>query len=469
MAVDPLIRTEVDITFNVNAETVFGDTLFVVGSVGPLGAWKPHGGLELKTDPAIYPRWCGGVRLQADSAATAIEYKFVIRRASGHVDWEVCYNRHVPDWKACASSPKAPDVPSFGNMNAGGAQVSVRVPREDSLASTCADSDSPRPSPRGLSSITLEGSLPRSRSPVAARQMQLWSAAYRTGKLYGQCEDAFFYSPRAAGVADGVGQMSQFARYGIDSAAFSNELMENVSLALAKEGGQDGTPCEQTRRAIAAAEASAKTFGASTITVLATDGNSIGASNLGDSGCAVLRPKPWGMETVERSREMSHDWNRPRQFTRIPPKLQRKCVNQCRKWDSVKDADHYSIVAQPGDLVLLYTDGLTDNLYWNEIIRMVDECLVPGHLLDPAAPKTEPSAIAEALGLAAQARSMDSEADCPFSKEARARGHDMQGGKMDDVTVVASWVVLEDQEQLLAEGTTVSCLDDPGQSRKQLF
>lgn len=34
----------------------------------------------------------------------------------------------------------------------------------------------------------------------------------------GRCEDAFFFSPTAAGVADGVGQMEQFSEYGVDAA-----------------------------------------------------------------------------------------------------------------------------------------------------------------------------------------------------------------------------------------------------------
>ena len=34
----------------------------------------------------------------------------------------------------------------------------------------------------------------------------------------GRCEDAFFFSSKAAGVADGVGQMEQFSEYGVDAA-----------------------------------------------------------------------------------------------------------------------------------------------------------------------------------------------------------------------------------------------------------
>ena len=36
---------------------------------------------------------------------------------------------------------------------------------------------------------------------------------------------AFFFSTNAAGVADGVGQMEQFKEYGVDAAAYSDELM----------------------------------------------------------------------------------------------------------------------------------------------------------------------------------------------------------------------------------------------------
>lgn len=41
---------------------------------------------------------------------------------------------------------------------------------------------------------------------------------FQIQRLGGRCEDAFFFSSKAAGVADGVGQMEQFSEYGVDAA-----------------------------------------------------------------------------------------------------------------------------------------------------------------------------------------------------------------------------------------------------------
>ena len=54
---------------------------------------------------------------------------------------------------------------------------------------------------------------------------------------------------------------------------------------------------------------------------------------------------------------------------------------------------------------------------------------------------TEPHCIATALAKAAFYRSQDGSAQTPFSSKANNEGLYHTGGKMDDITVVAAWVV----------------------------
>lgn len=68
--------------------TAYGDTLVLVGDRPELGGWDPHQGIFL--DGRDWPTWRGQVSLPA---GTRIEYKLVILRADGRVDWERGDNR----------------------------------------------------------------------------------------------------------------------------------------------------------------------------------------------------------------------------------------------------------------------------------------------------------------------------------------------------------------------------------------
>lgn len=70
--------------------TQFGDTLVLVGDVEALGAWDPSRGLRLSGDE--WPTWKQTVELPAGAR---VEYKLVIVRADGRVDWETGWNREV--------------------------------------------------------------------------------------------------------------------------------------------------------------------------------------------------------------------------------------------------------------------------------------------------------------------------------------------------------------------------------------
>ncbi|KZV59596.1 carbohydrate-binding module family 20 protein [Peniophora sp. CONT] len=72
----------VAVTFNVQATTVFGENIYITGSVDALKNWSPDNALLLSS--ANYPTWSITVNLPA---STSVQYKY-IRKNNGAVTWE---------------------------------------------------------------------------------------------------------------------------------------------------------------------------------------------------------------------------------------------------------------------------------------------------------------------------------------------------------------------------------------------
>eukprot|EP00443_Scrippsiella_acuminata_P020913 CAMPEP_0115307448 /NCGR_PEP_ID=MMETSP0270-20121206/73146_1 /TAXON_ID=71861 /ORGANISM="Scrippsiella trochoidea, Strain CCMP3099" /LENGTH=733 /DNA_ID=CAMNT_0002725891 /DNA_START=14 /DNA_END=2215 /DNA_ORIENTATION=+ len=276
------------------------------------------------------------------------------------------------------------------------------------------------------------------------RPLQMWSGASRLQKPCGRCEDAYFLADRALGVADGVGSMAQFAKYGADAAAYAMELMELAGDALTGNELCDQPVDIRAEAALIFAERNVQSYGASTVTALVLDADMVGAANLGDSGFMLLRKGEQGMSIVARSEEKQHHWNCPYQLCRLPPALQRRIQGNTR-FDSAADCDRYTVQVQPGDLLLVFTDGLSDNIHEHELLQIVDRALPPlfGELAGLVDLATPPAVLAESLARAAQERSLDEKAMVPFAKASKAKGMDCPGGKPDDITVVAAWIMPE--------------------------
>jgi protein phosphatase PTC7 len=306
---------------------------------------------------------------------------------------------------------------------------------------------------------------------AAPERLRLQAGAFRVQKPEGCCEDSYFFSPSSLGVADGVGQMADFAKHGVDAAQYAADLMELAGKALLRDGcvAEEASSHAAQERAMAAlrsADAEATSYGATTVTVLVLQGTSVGVANLGDSGFMLLRGSSWGLDIVTQSREQHHGWNQPYQLTRIPQSL-RESNGRNIRLDSVADCQAYEAQVQAGDLLLLFTDGLTDNLHWYEILKIVNdqlECLQDAH---DAESKASPAAIAEVLVSAAQERSRDTTADTPFARNARRMRINMPGGKTDDITVVAAWVTPSAMNPgIETKGLTVGCPHEASSYKK---
>merc|ERR1719270_743640 len=131
--------------------------------------------------------------------------------------------------------------------------------------------------------------------------------------------------------------------------------------------------------------------------------------------------------------EQQHAFNCPYQLCRVPEELAGQLA--CR--DTAGQCAEYELELRPGDLLLMYTDGLTDNLNEFEITNTINAALKSSE------GKMAAQSLAETLALAAYERSMDPAADSPFYRAARRNHQHMPGGKSDDITVVAAWAEAE--------------------------
>ncbi|OII72334.1 hypothetical protein cand_012840 [Cryptosporidium andersoni] len=210
-----------------------------------------------------------------------------------------------------------------------------------------------------------------------------------------------------------------------------------------------------------------KSFGSSTILVAYFDTlmSNLGISYLGDSGIIILRriPDTFRMGIVYRSIVQQHSFNCPYQLSKLPqkedfPLLQKRGLLQFIKLvqnrsDVPQDLPAHTIKKSlnlmEGDLVIIGTDGLFDNLFDYEICSILNGAVSPyeaSSLFLDASLATSSQNIAIALTNAAFIKSLDPKAKTPFNKQwasdnSKSLPFCNIGGKLDDITVVAAWVV----------------------------
>ncbi|XP_055824609.1 probable protein phosphatase 2C 55 [Solanum dulcamara] len=223
-------------------------------------------------------------------------------------------------------------------------------------------------------------------------------------------EDAHFICTLtpAIGVADGVGG---WADLGIDAGLYARELMSHSLAAIQDEpkGSID------LIRALEKAYMRTKAKGSCTACIVALIDGGLYAINLGDSGFMLVRN---GCAAF-KSPSQQHGFNFPYQLD---------CNNA---GDSPSSAMVFKITVVPGDVLIVGTDGLFDNLYDEDISGVVFQSVEGG-----LGPQITGQRIAEL----AQQRAMDHTKSSPFSDGARKAGFDYHGGKLDDITVVVSYI-----------------------------
>jgi hypothetical protein len=124
-----------------------------------------------------------------------------------------------------------------------------------------------------------------------------------------------------------------------------------------------------------------------------------------------------GDKVAFRTREQTHAFNTPYQIG--------------TGGDHPTDAEEGRVVLQEGDIIVLGTDGLFDNLFDDQIVEIVTQ---------GRHEKRNADEMAEMIARRAHTAGSRTTGEMPFGKNARNYGYQYQGGKMDDITVVVSFV-----------------------------
>lgn len=185
-------------------------------------------------------------------------------------------------------------------------------------------------------------------------------------------EDSFFINYNGSlktyffGVADGVGGYRQ---QNIDPGKYSAEickLMNKISFntPFSKFTTTLKFLVYQTLKIIP------KTLqGGTTLVSAKVDGNTgvLDLLNIGDSGCLILRPQPNNsLKCVFKSKSQQNSFNAPVHIYNTAESINNYST-------VVQISDTYTFQLEKGDIIILATDGLFDNLFLPEII----DCIQP--------------------------------------------------------------------------------------------
>lgn len=210
--------------------------------------------------------------------------------------------------------------------------------------------------------------------------------------------DAVEESPSLLGVCDGV---SEVQKMGIRPDEFPRELLLRCREALETRqnesppgsprnsggwpGSDDGTWLMHLLE-----EAYMQTESQGSCTALLTaieDCNRLVVSQLGDCMLLLLRPtpsQPQKLQVVFRTEPLRYDENKPYQVARL------EGVSEERVQAVIQRARIDTIPAHHGDIVVMGSDGLFDNLHEEDIVRLVEShCIAAstrGGAAGPGAP-----------------------------------------------------------------------------------
>lgn len=145
-------------------------------------------------------------------------------------------------------------------------------------------------------------------------------------------------------------------------------------------------------------------------------------ANLGDSGYLLLRKEGLDLVQIFRTKEQQHSFNFPYQVG--------------TGGDDPAKADSQIHDVKDGDIIILGSDGLWDNLFDIKIIDLVRPFIRDVDTL------ADPALVAEVIATEAEKYSLQQHYMSPFAKGAREYYYDYMGGKPDDITVIVGQIML---------------------------
>ncbi|KAJ6132729.1 hypothetical protein N7471_007944 [Penicillium samsonianum] len=284
----------------------------------------------------------------------------------------------------------------------------------------------------------------------------------------------------AFGVADGVGGWTESR---VDPADFSHGLCNYM--AHTAQTWHEPAECLRSKYLLQAgydqvvADSTIRAGGSTASVGVALPDGRVELANLGDSGSVLLRRAAVHHYSIPQT----HGFNTPFQLSVIPPRMraQASVFGGAFLEDFPSDASVTNVQMQHGDVLIVATDGVFDNLNNQDILKLVTSRMVmtgawtatesgvgvsenlralaaPGGLADalptppgsplskdPANTESGPedgvtlqSVLAATIAGEAKIASVDYRRDGPFAKEAQRYypGDYYRGGKVDDICVV---------------------------------
>eukprot|EP00210_Caulerpa_lentillifera_P004292 g4095.t1 len=408
------------VKFSVPVRVDFGDTVKVVGNHPLLGSWNTDEGLELE--------WSDGHIWEKETNITPGEYEFkcVIVCARGFPRWEPGPNRVLK----VEEGQLGLDVgckwwnTSMSNIKT----VTPSLSFTQGVSSSSSASVNPLPP-------TTNIPQPPPPPPNESGTLQLTAAGHtipHIEKVEKKGEDAFFISTIRNGViglADGVGSWS---KEGIDPAVYANGLMREAKRAVEfkkrKYSARESMMVAQNKNAV---------IGSSTCVLAILEHNILDIANVGDSELRLLR----NGKIIFSTKPQEHEFNYPYQLT---------CLDYL-EGDKALDADGYKVHVEEGDVIIMGSDGIFDNIWDEGLEEIVEATLV--RLPDRS--ECSAMAMANAISLAAHRNALNPEFYSPWTDGAtRAAGqttmvdrlvfenthNPYMGGKMDDCTTIVAFV-----------------------------
>ena len=291
--------------------------------------------------------------------------------------------------------------------------------------------------------------------------------------------DAFFVSrvndsgSVAFGVADGVGGWTES---GVDPADFSHGLCDYAAAAAYEHYNKSNQPLTARRLMQKGYEAisndkSVRAGGSTACFAIASPDGKLDVANLGDSGFLQLRLN--GVNAY--SDPQTHAFNTPFQLSLVPPSVAARMAafGGAQLSDFPQDADVVEYSLRHGDVLVLATDGVFDNLFNQDILQIVSRVMVAtgawkmsesgkvrvgegledliqlrkvdssaGDSGGQAKTTTLQSLLATSIVHAAKRASIDTKRDGPFAKEVQKYypQENWTGGKVDDICAVVAVV-----------------------------
>jgi len=244
-----------------------------------------------------------------------------------------------------------------------------------------------------------------------------------------------------SGSAAGVGEIFSHHDQRTDPHQAVSVMMQAAARSCERSRMQTRTSAAE--RASAALESgcqaasNAASF-AGLVAALDVQGQDVGIARLGDCVLWQIRKAPGSPETGGKAALVAQAGDPHR-----PPSHP--------VHDGPSKAELYTWPVQEGDLLVIGTDGVFDNLFGHEVCELVEWTVSPldagqswhegpQSLRGPGL-STEPQRIAAAVAHAAHHRACDKLASTPIAaKTSKQRGVAHVGGKLDDITVVCVWL-----------------------------